>query len=224
MSTATRTAPPNSFATSIGRLFTIRPSTRLPALPGHRGEDERDRHAGPHRAGEVALREDDRVAGRQVPGDRPEPDGQAVEVARDGVAGRGEVLDQEAVDPVLGQDAAGQPQPLPVEAHARDRAVAVLPAGDGQRPTVRPPAEERRPVQRPHDLLELGGGAAGGVDAAHDRPHAVRGDRVDRDAGLLEGAQRADVGDAARSAAGEGEHHAGAGPLLGGGCRRGGLR
>ena len=37
MSTATRTAPPNSFATSIGRLFTIRPSTRFRPSQGTGG-------------------------------------------------------------------------------------------------------------------------------------------------------------------------------------------
>jgi hypothetical protein len=54
----------------------------LPSLPVDRGEDERDRHAGAHRPREVAIREDDRLAGREVPGDRPDPDGKAVEVAR----------------------------------------------------------------------------------------------------------------------------------------------
>ena len=55
-----------------------------------------------------ALREDHRLAGAEVPRDRAERHGKAVEVARDRVARRGQVLDQEAVDAVLGQEAAGQ--------------------------------------------------------------------------------------------------------------------
>ena len=78
-----------SFATSIGRLFTIRPSTSFRPSHVDRREDERDRHAGAHRAGEVALREDHRRRrSPRSPATARNGIGQAVEVARDRVARR----------------------------------------------------------------------------------------------------------------------------------------
>jgi len=111
------------------------------------------------------------------------------------------VLDQEAVHAVLGQQPAGQASLLPVEADTKKVAVAVVASHDRQRAPVGPAAEERGPVERADDLLQLGYAATGGVNAPDDRADAVGGDRVHGQPGFLERAQRTDVRDPARPAA-----------------------
>ena len=112
MSTATSTAPPNAFATSIGRLFTIRPSTSFRPSQSTGGKTSGiDMLARTARARSPSG-EDDRVAGGEVSGDRPEPDGQAVEVARRPRSPAGERCSiRKRLIAVLGQEPAGQAEP-----------------------------------------------------------------------------------------------------------------
>ena len=191
-------------------------------FPLHGLEEDGDRHARPHRARQVALRQDHAVAVAEVGRHRPKRDRQPVEVAADRVGRRREVPDQEAVHAVIGHQARRQPGVLPVEVDADPVGVVVVPAHDRQRAPVGAAAEEPRPVERAHDLLELGGRAPRGVDAAHHRAHAVGRDRVDRQPGLLERAQRPDVGDAAGTSSGEREREPWARRSHGGLLRLGG--
>ena len=179
------------------------------AFPLHRREEHRDRHAGASGTGEVASREDHTLPAREIRRHRAKRDREPVEVPAHPIARGRQVLDQEAVHAVLGQQPPGQARLRAVEAHAEQVAVAVGPPHDRQRAPVGPPAEERGPVERAHDRLELGGAAPRGVDAADDRAHAVGRDRVHWQPRLLERPQRTHVRDPARPAARERERQPG---------------
>ena len=209
MSIATTTWAPKASATLIGRLSTIRPSTRR--RPSHSTGGNR---SGIDMLARTARARSPRASTTGSPVERSpamarKAMGRRSKSPLRGVAGGGQVLDQEAVDPVLGHQARRDPRPLPVEADADGRGVAVAAPDDGHRPPVRPAAEEGGPVHRLDDVLELVGRPPRGVDAADDGAHAVRGQGIHRNARFLEGAQGADVGDAACAPAGERHRHAG---------------
>ncbi len=170
-----------------------------------RGEDARHRHAGAHRAHQVAAGDGDGFAGAQVGGDGAEGGRQPVEAA-----GRGDqqLGDRQRERQLLaGDQAAGQDDAAAGEAELEvEQFGAVVELGaQGAVAAIGTVGEDVVPVERHQGRLDLGGGQADGVEPANHRAHARAGDEVDRDPQLLEDPEHPHVGEAAGAAAAEGE-------------------
>ena len=170
-----------------------------------RSHHPRDAHAGPQGIGQMAVIEDHHLAAPQVRGHGPERDRQAVEVAH----ARGLKSDRfEGEGDLLARDQPARQEQAPVlETHLQIDQVAgvvLLPAVAhvAARRTV---VEQIVPVEIQEGAAHLRRGQARGVQPADDRSHAGAGDEVDRDPQLLEDLEDADVRDAARASAAQGE-------------------
>jgi hypothetical protein len=110
------------------------------------------------------------------------------------------------------QQAGRDADPTVVEADAdrRERVLVVLLAAVGALGARDRIVEQLRPIGRADECFHRIDRHSGGIQAAHERPHARARDAVDRDVLRLDLAQHADVGDATRAAAAEREADAGA--------------
>ena len=173
-----------------------------------RREQARNRHAGAHRGGEVALRNDHRLAGDDVGRNRAERNRQLVEVLRLNAIARGRL--QEKLDLLAADRAARQQRRLRTHAEFRSeqREVVVALAPIRALGADRVVGEDVRPVQLPDLFFELVRRHTGCVQTADDRTHAGAGHVVDRNPQLFEYPDHADVRDAARAAAAKHESDA----------------
>ena len=172
-----------------------------PAVHAHGGQGDRSRHAGAHGAGQAAAPQHHRLAAAQVGGHGPERHREPVEVAPGAEAGHGEELEQQPVEPVVGAARRRQVDLRATEADGQRVGHVVDPPGQRHQRALAPAAEDLLPIDGPDHLGDALGGVARGPQGAQGGAHAGARDAVDPDAGLLEGGQDADVGEAARPAA-----------------------
>lgn len=161
--------------------------------------------------------ENDRLAGDDVGGHRPERDRQAQKSSTSSTASvsRRKMLSIEtpAISP-FGRCSPWRSTQLPVD----ETAVVLGLAPHRHLGAGRRVVEDVAPVRRRDQALHPRDRRSGRVRAADDRPHARARDAVDRHAQVLEDLEHADVRRAARAAAGECERDARA--LAGGGVGR----
>lgn len=176
-----------------------------------RREHARHRHAGADGQGQVALREHDFLAADDVRGDRPERDGQLVEIAHP--PGRQQQAAQQHLQ-LLALDQALRERDLAVaqaDFDAAQQAQVIFLAAHAALIAWRFVAQHLGPVDPVQHRLDLIGGVAGGIQAADHRAHRGADDAVDRHALALQHFEHTDVGRAAGTATAE--HQAGAGAV-----------
>ena len=174
-----------------------------PAVPLDWHEEHRERHAGPHGARQVAVVEHDALAVVERRGHGAEGDRQPVEVVLRAKAGTGEMTGEEAVDAVVRERGRRQADLPVLEPEGEECWQVVEALRDRHEPPLGSPAEQALPVERGHDAFEPLAVDPRGVERADHRAHAGARDCVGPQAVVLERAQHADVGDAARPAARE---------------------
>jgi hypothetical protein len=168
----------------------------------HRGQEARRRHARAQHGREIARAQHHRLAGLEVGGERTERDRQAVEVLHFRDAQRGGT--QCLRDLLALHQAERQHHALPLAEAERalgEDAAVVLLAAEHEVAAWRTVAQQFLPVELAEGGLDLVAAQARGIQTAHDGTHAGAGHGVDRNPHLLEGANDADVGGAARPAA-----------------------
>ncbi|HEY5324824.1 MAG TPA: hypothetical protein VIK58_18505, partial [Caldimonas sp.] len=202
MTAITISAP---IARDVDRQVVCQPAVDKQLAADLRRRDRaRHRHAGAHDRRQLALAEDDRLAGDQVGRDRAIGNRQLVEIE---VAGSGRESAQHGFEADPRDGALLQRDSAPVEAGLdREELLEIVELAPDHLVLARRILVEQGPRgdlrQR---LLHLRRGQPGRIRAADDRTHARSGHAVDRHLQLLQHLDDADMGGAARAAAGQDE-------------------
>ena len=178
----------------------------------HRREGTRNRHAGAHRGGEVALLEYDHAAGDHVRRDCAIRYGQLVEIR---LESRARDIDTQQIFDIAGidQTAGGSNA---VRRDAEFKVIAVSDTGallfDRLEVTTALAADDLLPIDADEKFFELSGGYSRSVTAADERAHAGAGDAIDGYVQFLEHLQHADMRTSLRAPTRE--HEANARPAV----------
>ena len=169
-----------------------------------RRDRARHRHAGAHRRWQLALPEDDRLAGDEIGRDRAIGNRQLVEVE---VPGPQRQPAQHDLEADAGDRALLQRDAAPVEAgfDVEQRCAVVELAPDRLVLPRRLLLEQGSRRERGERLLHVDRRQAGRIGAADDRAHARARHAIDRHVQLLQDLDDPDVGGAAGAAAGKDE-------------------
>ncbi len=171
-------------ATSTGTLRTSMPSTSSRPSIFHRGESRRHRHAGAHRHGQIALVEDHHLAGFEVRGHGPERNRQVIEITH--LIRAGDDAPEHALDLVRGNETARRDHLAVLQAEFEAVGEGEVAALAMQRHLLaRRTGQDFLPFDRGDDLLDFGGGQAGGIGRADDRAHRGARDAIDRECASL---------------------------------------
>ena len=181
----------------------------------HGLEDERHRRTRGHGAGKAAAVERDQATGAQIGDGGAERHTEGVEITA-GSELRGERVAR--VD-LLRSGGAGErliqlEAPLAGEVEREQSRAVLARLGDSPVAAAVGTGEKNLPVETSGEGLDLLRRVPRGVESADDGTHAAAHDQVRSDAGLLEGAEHAEVSQPAGAASAQDERKAGGGVLL----------